>query len=373
MPGTAYDLYTFGSFTVDVKNKVLMRDGKDTPLPPKASELLLVLLEKYPDVARSEELEQRIWPEAPSGDENRLARLVNTLRKTLGDGQNGVRYIETVSRQGYRLVAEISKPMAPGINNPTPGDAPEAPESDPKIPPQEGSLVLLWQGVAEIVDATFNAVGVLKDAFVEAGEILLAGFEESGRKIARGLARSRILLALLTLTLLLILVQLYFRINPGGWIPGPVVASIIGIVAGVLLIVWFWSRWRQRMRVILVLPFVSIRPSERRPGFDDGMTSAVIRCLIQIKLAHIRDGRQYGADGPIRELARKAHAGGALEGKIEWQESGVYVSVTLFARDGVSVLWPEKYEEALNSASDFAVQEKIARRIAADLEKHLKG
>ncbi len=373
MPGPGYLLYTFGAFTVDVKKKILMRDGKETPLTPKASELLLVLLEKYPDVARSEELEQRIWPEAPNGDENRLARLVNTLRKTLGDGQNGARYIETVSRQGYRLVAEISKPVVTEINNPAAGEAPEAPESDPKIPPQEGALVRLWQGLAEIVDATFNAVGVLKDALVEAGEILLAGFEEGGRKIVEGLARSWILLAMLTLALLLILVQLYFRINPGGWIPGPVVSSIIGIAAVVLLIVWFWLRWRQRMRVILVLPFVSLRQSEQYPGFDDGMTSAVIRWLIQFKLAHIRDGRQYRADGTIRELARRAHAGGALEGKIEWHDSGVYVSVMLFARDGVSVLWPEKYEEALNGSTDFAVQEKIARRIAADLEKHLKG
>src|SRR5262249_43168908 len=144
MPGSGNDLYTFGSFTVDVKKKVLIRDGKDTPLTPKASELLVVLLEKYPDVAKSEELEQRIWPEAPNGDDNRLARLVNTLRKTLGDGQNGARYIETVSRQGYRLVAENSKPAPPETNNPARRDAPE---SDPKIPPQKGTLILLWQGL----------------------------------------------------------------------------------------------------------------------------------------------------------------------------------------------------------------------------------
>ena len=59
----AKHLYQFGPFAVDVAERVLWRDGRPVALPPKAFDLLLVLVENSGHLIEKDELMQRLWPD----------------------------------------------------------------------------------------------------------------------------------------------------------------------------------------------------------------------------------------------------------------------------------------------------------------------
>src|ERR1041384_4614530 len=77
-------------------------------LPPKLLDLLIVLVENSGHMLTKDELMARIWPDIYV-DEGSLARSVSRLRKILGDTRAGTRYIETVSKQGYRFIAAVKE------------------------------------------------------------------------------------------------------------------------------------------------------------------------------------------------------------------------------------------------------------------------
>ena len=61
MSKPAKHLYQFGPFSVDVAERVLLRDGRPVALPPKAFELLLVLVEHRGHPLEKDELMRRLW------------------------------------------------------------------------------------------------------------------------------------------------------------------------------------------------------------------------------------------------------------------------------------------------------------------------
>ena len=101
-------LYEFGPFRVDVANHLLLRKGEVVPLPPKAFDLLLVLVEESGRVLPKDELMSRVWPDSFVEEAN-LSYNVFTLRKALGEGGDANTYIETIPRRGYRFVAGVTE------------------------------------------------------------------------------------------------------------------------------------------------------------------------------------------------------------------------------------------------------------------------
>ena len=115
------EVYGFGDFTLNVSERRLSRAGKDISLPPKAFDLLLTLVRQGGRLVTKGELLQTVWPEA-FVEEGILAVHISALRKTLGNGNEGQQYIETVPRAGYRFAGAVSRRNAP----------PEA-SSNPKV------------------------------------------------------------------------------------------------------------------------------------------------------------------------------------------------------------------------------------------------
>jgi DNA-binding winged helix-turn-helix (wHTH) protein len=101
-------IYEFGPFRLDEAEHLLLRDGESVPLTPKAFDLLLALVEGYGRLHGKEELLKRVWPDTFVEEAN-LASNISQLRKALGDGENGLRYIETMPKRGYRFVANVKK------------------------------------------------------------------------------------------------------------------------------------------------------------------------------------------------------------------------------------------------------------------------
>src|SRR5262245_28697555 len=97
-------IYEFGSIRLDAQERLLQRDGVTISLTPKAFDLLLALVERHGRLVGKEELFQTVWPDSIV-EESNLSSNVALIRKALGDGENGLKFIETVPKRGYRFVA----------------------------------------------------------------------------------------------------------------------------------------------------------------------------------------------------------------------------------------------------------------------------
>ncbi len=106
MEQQAKQLYEFGPFRLDVAERLLLRAGEAVPLTPKSFDLLLALIAQPGHLLEKDVLLKTVWPDS-FVEENNLADNISKLRKALGEGEHGVKFIETVPRRGYRFVAEV--------------------------------------------------------------------------------------------------------------------------------------------------------------------------------------------------------------------------------------------------------------------------
>ncbi len=100
--------YEFGPFRLDPSGRVLFRGAQAVPLPPKAGDVLVLLLQRAGDVVAKDELLKQVWHDAFVEDGS-LTRTISVLRRILGEGRNGQQYIATVSRRGYRFAAQVTQ------------------------------------------------------------------------------------------------------------------------------------------------------------------------------------------------------------------------------------------------------------------------
>lgn len=110
--------YEFGAFLLDGKERLLLRDGQEITLTPKAFETLLLLVENSGHVLTKEEMLNSLWPDTFVEEAN-LTNNISVLRKALGDGSESQQYIKTVPRVGYRFVAsvkQVQKDMALAVD-----------------------------------------------------------------------------------------------------------------------------------------------------------------------------------------------------------------------------------------------------------------
>jgi DNA-binding winged helix-turn-helix (wHTH) protein/TolB-like protein/lipoprotein NlpI len=106
MSHTVNHLYEFGNFSLDPVQRLLLRHGRPVSVTPKAFDLLVVMVENNGQLLVKERLMDALWPKV-SVEEGNLAVTVSHLRKILGDDRGKHVYIETVSKQGYRFVAQV--------------------------------------------------------------------------------------------------------------------------------------------------------------------------------------------------------------------------------------------------------------------------
>src|SRR5215475_1758807 len=98
--------YFFGRFRVDAGKRLLFTGGELVALTPKAFDTLLALIENRGTVLSKEELMRMVWADQ-FVEENNMAQNIHSVRKSLGEGSEGVKYIETIPKRGYRFVADV--------------------------------------------------------------------------------------------------------------------------------------------------------------------------------------------------------------------------------------------------------------------------
>jgi DNA-binding winged helix-turn-helix (wHTH) protein/Tol biopolymer transport system component len=99
-------LVRFGDFELDLRTAELRTNGHRTVLQEKPFKILTALLEQPGEMVSREELSKRLWPTGTFVDFNLgLNKAVNRLREALHDSADQPRYIETLPKRGYRLIA----------------------------------------------------------------------------------------------------------------------------------------------------------------------------------------------------------------------------------------------------------------------------
>src|SRR6266568_367717 len=98
---------SFEPFRLLPAQRLLLEGDTPVRLGSRAFDILAVLVERAGEVVSKEELIARAWPKTFVEDAN-LKIQVSALRRALGDGQGGHRYVVTVPGRGYNFVAPIS-------------------------------------------------------------------------------------------------------------------------------------------------------------------------------------------------------------------------------------------------------------------------
>jgi len=93
--------FVFGLYRLDVKQRVLTRNGEVNSRGPKELDTLLVLVENNGRLVTQEELIFFVWPKTFVGDGS-LARNIFVLGIIFGKA-----IVQTVAERGYRFVAAV--------------------------------------------------------------------------------------------------------------------------------------------------------------------------------------------------------------------------------------------------------------------------
>ena len=108
---TAGEFISFGPYCLIPAERILLRGGEAVDIGSRALDVLIALVESAGEVVGQRELMVRAWPNVVVGDGS-LRVTIAGLRKALGDGQDGMRYIANVTGRGYCFVAHVDRSKA---------------------------------------------------------------------------------------------------------------------------------------------------------------------------------------------------------------------------------------------------------------------
>lgn len=101
--------YQIGGWTFDPAANELVREGHSLRLERRAAEVLALLAGQAGEVVSKSEILSAVWNGNAVSDHS-VAIVISALRTALGDDKASPRYIETVPKRGYRLIASVDVP-----------------------------------------------------------------------------------------------------------------------------------------------------------------------------------------------------------------------------------------------------------------------
>jgi TolB-like protein/Tfp pilus assembly protein PilF len=118
------------------------RDGDKVKLQERPFQILAALIERPGDVVTRDEIRQKLWPTDTFVDfEHSINTAVKKLREALGDDAENPRFIETLPRYGYRLIAPVAVAEINGMSGVG---------IPPALPPRR-QRIGLWRGLPSLV------------------------------------------------------------------------------------------------------------------------------------------------------------------------------------------------------------------------------
>jgi DNA-binding winged helix-turn-helix (wHTH) protein/TolB-like protein/Tfp pilus assembly protein PilF len=311
-------LYEFGPFQLDPPERLLLCDGQSVPMPPRAFDLLVFLVERRGHLVEKEELLRTVW-RGSFVEEGNLSVTISVLRKALNDDRGHHKYIETVSKRGYRFVAGVRQVGEP-----------------------ESKTVLLQP----------SELGGPKGE-TPAQEQLSRIVPGSSQALTRSIRRRGVLVAAVVLGAVLIAAKVVPRRGVGA---SPVPGG-------------------QAIQSLAVLPFQTLGARQGDEYLGLGMADALITRLGNTGKIIVRptSAIQKYASGELSPQAagREQGVDAVLEGRIQRQDDRVRLTVQLIhVRDGEQ-LWAETFDKEFTNI--FALEDALSERVAQSIRLQLTG
>lgn len=313
-------IFDFGPFRLNPAERLLLRDQVPVQLPPKAFDALVVMVESRGRLLGKDELLKKVWPDS-FVEESNLAQHVSILRKALRDGEDGLQYIETVPRHGYRFVAEVREV----------GDTAPA---------------------AEVLPGT----GALPDANV------LSGPAAAEQPLAAGVS-----------------LEIPESIRRRRGLSGSTyaIAAIALLLAVVAMALPAWKRFSgagpQPIQSLAVLPLQNLSGDPAQEYFADGMTEALITDLAKIPGLKVisRTSIMQFKDSHKRlpQIAQELGVDGIVEGSVLRSGNRIRVTAQLVRAATDQHIWAESYERDLGDL--VALEDDVSRSIAGQIQKRI--
>jgi DNA-binding winged helix-turn-helix (wHTH) protein len=98
----------FGPFLLDPDDRRLKRDGVPVEINARYLDALALLAREQGKLVSKDRFLEEVWRGVPVTDEA-LTQCIKTLRRQLGDDAGAPRFIETVPKHGYRLIAPVER------------------------------------------------------------------------------------------------------------------------------------------------------------------------------------------------------------------------------------------------------------------------
>ncbi len=309
-------LYQFGAFHLNPAGRELLRGNERLELPPRVFDTLVVLVEEKGKLVEKDRLMSAVWPDTVV-EENNLSQAIYLLRKTLHDGDNGIRYIETVSKRGYRFVARVQQ-----VEN-------EA----------ESSLMeRSWQVQLEPAKGNGNN----------------GSSQSPAHSPVQALPKSRWLV----------------------WC----IAGLVSILAALLAVQVGRWRDRQKnqldnepIRSVAVLPLQNLSNDPEEEYFADGMTDELITELAQVrqlKVVSKTSIMQYkGVRRPLTQIGRELGVDAVVEGSILRSGDRVRITAQLIRTATDRHIWAKAYEGDVKNV--LSLQALVAEAITDEVKLDL--
>lgn len=338
-----------------------MRAGEPVALTPKAFDTLLLLVSRSGHIVEKDELLKEVWPDA-FVEEATVAQNIFTLRKALGQGQSGNRFIETVPKRGYRFVASVR----------------EVREGDDVLVVEKHTRteIVTEEESVDVVSAGGQSKLAQRAAVAPNGWHAVFGQEAAATGSAEptthdagvALARPEAARA-----------DFGVKIRPG-LKPYLLFALALVIVAGLALSFWQWRRAKQRetalmVKSIAVLPFKPLDADSGNELLGLGMADAIIIRLSKFQRLPVLPTsaiiKYTGRDNDPWALGQALGVDAVLNGTVQRSGDRVRVTVQLISLNDGKTLWSDKFDEQFTSI--FAVQDSISERVAHALALQLTG
>lgn len=315
-------LYEFGPFRLNVSERLLTKNEQPVALPPKAFEMLVILIQKHGRLVEKDELLKEVWPDS-FVEESSLSRNIYLLRKALDESSDESEYIETVPRYGYRFIADVNE-----FDN---GDAASVHRREPDA---------LLPIEAEVPEAE-EEESVNEEDFKQKPSL----------RVANRLWLSKHPYRLASLFVLLGVSAVLF----GTWMRG--------------------ARRQQQpgtelvIRSIAVLPFKPLGAEKSNELLGLGMADALI-----IKLNDLDGIRVLPTSAVFKYMGREADSLAAgrelgvdavLDGTVQRESERVRVTAQLIRLSDGKTLWSKKFDGQFQSI--FALQDSLSEQLAGAL------
>ncbi len=315
--------YEFGPFRLDATERLLWRGNELVSLPPKALDLLWVLIQNDGRVLTKEDLLNRVWPDTHVEEAN-LSHNIYKLREALGEGNDGEKYIQTLPRRGYRFVARVTE-----------------------VTDQNTDLIIEEHSRAHIAIEEDDTPDNVIETDAAPATLLL----ETDRFSSFG-PRLLIFIAMVLLAVVTGSIYLWRRAQ-----------THAGLASAAT------------MHSIAVLPFKPLVASERDESLEIGMADTLITRLSNIKQISVRPTssiRKY-TDPQQDSLAagRELLVDSVLDGNIQKFCNQLRLTSRLVRVGDGATIWADKFDTQFTNI--FAVQDAISEKVALALAAKLSG